>query len=201
MSARPVRSFVLAALAVLLAASALTLAPQVSAPRAAAAAQQTRLTIRVECRACSFQLMRHIEGSSQWWGSDWKRVGDDGRVSFTVPTARTRGLTAAVSVPASGNTGAVSTLNLRYEGKSPGDPVSAREARRGRRAAACWAGVTGARATWHVRAETFTVEGLNGRPGTQVRAWASPTARTIGPLQQTWHGTLIHQDIPTCPRR
>ena len=202
---------VLAALAAATAAGALaTTAAAVGAPAATTAggeraAARTTVTFEVAgCEGCTVALAQGRWDDSaptgvRIWQTRSKQVRD-GEVRFTVPTRRTRGMSATLRAPWEEHTGYVTAVAFRYAGARPGDPVSFAEARAEQRATACWAGTDARSVTVPLTVREVEVDGVHGAARGTI-AYASTTQRWLQPMRQVVDGVLGSQDAHVCGRR
>ncbi|MBA3783736.1 MAG: hypothetical protein H0X12_18050 [Nocardioides sp.] len=191
---------VLSSAAGLSVAAALLTTGAASAQVPTAEAATTQLTIRVVgCEACEVGLTSVLDTGAEMpdvWSKPSRRV-KDGKVTFTVPTDRTAGLSIPISAPWEGSTGYVALASLRYAGAEVGDKVAFRTAREQRHASGCWAGTTAETATLRLKVRRVTVDGnLGPTPG--VMAWAARTQPYLDPMERVWHGVMGTQDATFC---
>ena len=167
------------------------------------AAPRTTVTLVVAgCDGCTVGMQRAINTNSTitphrptYWNGRKAKV-TAGRVTFSVPSAYTAGMTFTISTPWEGGTGFVANIVLG-DSTTGGKPVSVTKAKSRKMATACWAGTSSATATIRVRVTRVTVEGYN-EPATAPLAWASPTVPTVGPLDKTFSGTMGNQEAYYC---
>lgn len=163
----------------------------------ARAAATTRLTFKVAtCARCKVRLYQAVEGDQDVWESRTKRVRD-GRVSFTILTEHTHGLSASVRAPWEGSTGFVTMVAFRYGKESAGSKVRLAEARAKKRASGCWAGTDRSAVTIPLKVRKVTVPGNTGpTPGTI--AWTGTTRHWWRPMLPAYRGVLGAQDVIFC---
>ncbi len=189
-----------ALLAALLAPAGTGAAEPAAGERAHAAARTT-LTFTVEdCEGCEIQLVNarstldadvvHV------WESRTKQV-DGGRVSFTVPTRRTWGMSATVVAPWEGHTGYRTTVAWRYNGERVGDPVTLEEAVTKKKASACWEGVRSRRVTVPLVVAKVRVAGVRKEVDGSI-AFVPTTSSWLPPMREVWDGVLGSQDVNIC---
>ena len=167
------------------------------------AAPRTTVTLVVTgCDGCTMGVQRAINTDSTvtpqrptYWNGRKAKV-TAGRVTFSVPTAYTAGMSFTITAPWQGDTGYVPNVVL---GKSStvGGRVTPAKAENRKLSTACWAGTSSATATIHVRVTRVMVEGYT-KPEPVPLAWASPTVPTVGPLGRTFSGTLGNQEAYYC---
>ena len=178
-------------------ASLLPLAP---APAGAAVPHRTRVVVRVaDCEGCAVFLQQGLR--HHWWSSATRQV-HDGKVVFSVPSSRTRGMSIGITGPweaASPHpSGFQAIVTLRYRGVAAGAPVTEAVARSKRRGNACYPGTTADRLVLHVQARKVRIAG-NGGPADTTLAWASPQTRVMaGTGQRVYGGIFGAQDVVPC---
>lgn len=188
-----------ALLAALLAPSGAGAAAPTGGERTAAA--RTTLTFTVaDCEGCEVQLVNarstldadvvHV------WESRTKEVAD-GRVTFTIPTRRTWGMSATVVAPWEGHTGYLTTVAWRYNGMHVGDPITFEEAVTRKRASACWEGVRSRRVTVPLVVEKVRVAGVHEEVDGSI-AFVPTTSSWLPPMREVWDGVLGSQDVNIC---
>ena len=170
---------------------------------AAQAVPRTEVTVRtVGCDHCRVQLFQAIEGRSHIWQTRNRRAVA-GKVTFSVPTSRTHGMTMTVRAPwESSNgipTGYVTTTVFRYRGESPGSSVDLASARTHKRAFGCWAGTDQAAKTLRVTVRKVRVHGTTGMTDGSI-AWLKVQGRTWKPAERAVRGVLGTQDVLVCTR-
>jgi hypothetical protein len=169
-----------------------TISILMSFPTAAAAEQRTVITLLVTgCEGCEIG------------GGGASRTVKGGTAALSVPTSTTRGMVFSLFPKVapddpSGGAGAA-TLVVLGDARRPGTAVSAADARRSRAVAVCWAGTRSQAVTIRVHV-TRAVSSYDGVYYVQLRAWASPTLRTIGPLEPARKGVMVTQDSTVCPQ-
>jgi hypothetical protein len=171
-----------------------------SAPQRAA--RTTTLTFTVpDCDGCTLQLDQGLRDDSaksgvRFWESRERRIRD-GEATFTVPSRRTRGMSVLVRAPWEGHTGYVTTVAFRYAGFDVGEDVSFPEARRQRRASACWEGTRRDAVTIPLTVRKVRVEGVR-REVTGSIAYVDTTQSWLDPMRRVWHGVMGSQDLNVC---
>ena len=161
----------------------------------------TRLTIRTpSCDGCDIQLFQAIRGRDHVWQSKVKR-SHDGKVTFTVPTRRTHGMTMSVRPrwerTDTSSTGYVTMTVFRYQGHAAGSRVGFTAARRQDHGAACWAGTDKAAKTLTLGVRKVRVQGIGGETDGSI-AWLPSQARTWAPMHEVYRGVLGAQEVPLC---
>jgi hypothetical protein len=165
------------------------------------AAARTTLTFTVEdCEGCEVQLVNarstldadvvHV------WESRTKEV-EDGRVTFTIPTRRTWGMSATVVAPWEGHTGYLTTVAWRYNGMHVGDAITLEEAVTRKKASACWEGVRSRRVTVPLVVEKVRVAGVHEEVDGSI-AFVPTTSSWLPPMREVWDGVLGSQDVNIC---
>jgi hypothetical protein len=173
-----------------------------TAPAAApAAANRTTLTFQVpDCTGCKVQLHQGLETDDPadpvLWDSKVKKV-DGGEVSFTVRSRRTQGMSVTVDAPWEGHTGYETTVAFRYRGEDLGDAVTFREARRKKRASACWEGTRRDEVTIPLTVREVMVEGVHERVRGSI-AFVRETQAWLSPMRRAPKGVLGSQDVNIC---
>jgi hypothetical protein len=178
-----------------------------AAPAATAARAVPKTTITFEmpgCDGCDVRLTqgrwaRHAEHGARFWQSRQKTV-EDGAVSYTVPSKRTKGMSVTVAAPWEGHTDYVTTIAFRYGGERPGDEVGFREARSKTKGTACWAGTNADAVTLPVTVRKVWVQGVRHRVRGSI-AYASVTQDWMVPMRDVRHGVLGSQDVNICGER
>lgn len=168
------------------------------------AAARTALTFTVEdCEGCEIQLTSALgtyaeadAGEVDIWSSRTRTV-EDGSVTFTIPTKRTRGMSVAVEAPWEGHTGYRTTVAWRYNGKLQGDPVTLEEAVTRTKAAACWEGVRSREVTVPLVVEKVRVAGVKKRVNGSI-AFVPVTQSWLKPMREVRDGVLGSQDVNIC---
>lgn len=161
----------------------------------------TGLTFRVPtCEGCRITLGQWLDPMRPPWRSP-TRVVAHGRVSFAVPSSRTRGMFVAVTAPWEGVTGYQTFAVLRYGDGQPGTRIGFAAARRQTQGSACWAGTTAAHRTITLAARRVRV--LAPMSGDHVRgtiAWVPRQQRTWGPDRGVDAGVLGSEEAIGCER-
>jgi hypothetical protein len=151
-----------------------------------------------DCDGCQVGLQQAFKYQHTVWSRARKPVVD-GRVTFRVPTRRTRGLSITV-LPDWDVTGAIPNVVIRYAGRKVGSKVTAHAAASKKHAYGCWTGTRRAKVTLRVQVSAYETIGYNGNPGYGARAWLTKTHRALGPKQRAYHGSLGNQDAFFCDR-
>ena len=153
---------------------------------ALAAPATTRLTVYVSnCDGCTVGWQRALASDTTATPKSKFKEGQQakvsgGKVTFTVPTRLTQGMSFTISAPWEGNTGAAMNIVL---GSGPGDAgakVTSAQAKSRQIGSPCWAGTTKAKTSMRVSVAKVKVSGLSGSVKAPL-AWASPTVATITP--------------------
>lgn len=181
-------------------------AVSVSSPPALA--DSTDLAVGVpDCKGCTLTAVHSVHRS--WDAIDtsvmWRKSAKvrKGVARFSIPTAKTRGLSFALDAGKFDGGGSVPMVVLRYANRSIGSRVGWFASAQGRRASYCWAGTESRRATLKVRTERSVNRLIPpGAPGRYtIRAWASrtqPTLRDDVNMMSTNDGALDIQQGPYC---
>ncbi|MFI5100170.1 MAG: hypothetical protein ACHQE5_06600, partial [Actinomycetes bacterium] len=122
-----------------------------------------------------------------------------GRLTLTVPTARTAGMSFNVACRTfchSGN--ALPVVVLGYPGHPAGSTVGGATAAAQREASGCWAGTATPSQQLVLRMSVFP-DMITGQVSRSIRVWASPQLPVqAGTWEQTWHGGLGTQSETYC---
>lgn len=166
----------------------------VAASQAAGTATgRTAVTVVVRrCRSCTIQPVRYVpsDGADPWWGPV-RHLDSARQVTLHLPTARTHGLTFFVDAPWHGADDVAALAALRYRGRSPGDAVTAADARTTHRATPCWAGTDQPAARIVIRVDRFpTRTAFTGQRTHHPRAYAPRTLETWPPMARAYRGSL-----------
>ena len=160
--------------------------------------QKTTLVLKVpSCPKCTIDLTRAITGHQKVWRSKNHHVRD-GKVTFVLPTARTKGLSLEIYAPWDNACDCNTNIVTRYRGVDPGERLTDTVARHKRRAEGCWAGTTASRFTMTVHVARFKAPQPDGQPGHVMRAYVNPQVASIAPMTRTFKGTLGNQDAFYC---
>jgi hypothetical protein len=152
----------------------------------------TRVRVKMKgCKKCKVRLTQK-RGTNKLWNSGWKQA-NRGKATFFVPTKRTVGLTATVDAPWERKFRRTTEVVMRYKGKPVGSKVSARAAKRGKRASSCYAGTTSKSITFRVMVKKVTV----GRK-VYPRAWAKKTKSYRAPTRRAPRGVLTIKRPTRC---
>lgn len=168
-------------------------------PGDGSAEPRSRLTFQVnDCNGCLVQLTnaRRSDNKTVVWQSQ-DRLVRDGKVSFSVATDRTRGMSVSVKAPWEGNTGYRTLVAWRYNGNSVGDTVRIEQAVDKGRAAPCWAGTRERRVTIPLVVESVEVQGPRG-PVPGSIAFARETQKWLGGTRRVDEGVLGSQEAVVC---
>ncbi|MBZ5733412.1 hypothetical protein K8Z61_02785 [Nocardioides sp. TRM66260-LWL] len=171
-----------------------------TAPATAAAAPLTKVTLKVSnCEGCSFAPTSAVEGASvfQTWSAEPRTV-QDGTVTFTVPTWRTRGLVFAVDAPWAGRYGAQPLVTMHESGAKVGSAVTATQAATAKAGHVCFAGTASRSITLAVKVGRVTLKDERGRASVQPRAFAAVTQPYLGDSRRTDGGVVFTQETVFC---
>jgi hypothetical protein len=166
------------------------------------AAPRTKLTFTVDdCEGCEVQLVsallpHDVDTPATVWSSKAKKVSD-GKVRFKVPTSKTWGLSVNVRAPWEGQTGYVTNVAWRYNGKLQGDQVTLEEAVTKKKASACWEGTRSRKVTVPLVVEEVEVDGVHGRVPGSI-AFVPETQSWLKPMREVVDGVLGSQDVNIC---
>lgn len=170
--------------------------------RAASTAPMTTVTFEVRnCEGCQVHVQSARTSNYQRvWQAPARRV-HDGRVSFQVPTARTRGLSVNVLptweehgiIPTGYETMAV----FRYGRTAPGEHVDSTTARTKHQGSACWAGTSRSDFTMRLNIRKVRVQGTGGETDGSI-AWFPTTRRYLKPMLPAYQGIVGAQDVVFC---
>ena len=175
-------------------------------PEAPSTSSATVLTLEArDCEGCEFQLTQGLwdataPNGATVWQSEEKTV-HDGRVSFTIPKSRTRGLSITFDAPWEGQLAGASTVVMGYRGHTNDADVSTQEARHSKSASACWAGTDADAVTLGIATEQVETDGVHDRvPGT--RAFTYTTMNDVqAPMRDVTNGVLTSPDHNICGPR
>jgi hypothetical protein len=160
--------------------------------------QQTTLVLQVpSCPKCTIDLTRAISGHQKVWRSKNHHVRNS-RVTFVLPTARTKGLSFEISAPWDNACDCNTNIVTRYRAINPGDRLPDTVARHKLKAEGCWAGTTARTFTMTVHVARFKATQINGQPGHVMRAYLNPQVASIAPMTRAFQGTLGNQDAFYC---
>ncbi|WP_418059569.1 hypothetical protein [Pimelobacter simplex] len=171
-----------------------------TSPAPAAAPHRTKVVVKVaDCEGCEVFLQQGLRHS--WWSSRVRRV-HDGKVVFSVPSHRTRGLSIGITGTWEASTphpsGFQAIVTLRYRGVAAGAEVTPAVARTKRQGSACYAGTRADRVVFHVEARRQRIAG-NGGPALTTLAWASPQTAVLPRTQErVYRGVFGAQDVVPC---
>lgn len=172
-------------------------APAPEAPAAAQRVETTRVVLAVQgCERCRLRAHSYVEGSGDVWSSKPARVRD-GRAVLRVPTARTEGMTVAISAPWERHLPAVGQLVFRYAGQEPGDRVTRQDARAARRGSPCFPGIDAPRIRLKVQVVRAHFAGNGGR-ATGPAAYTVVSQPTYGNQARVVDGFYGAQDVVPC---
>lgn len=152
----------------------------------------TTVTVKTKgCKTCKVRLTQK-QGGGALWNSGWKKASK-GTTVFSVPTAKTVGLTVSVDAPWEKKFSKTAEVAMRYQGKSVGSKVSAKAAAKAKKASSCYGGTS-------ATALTFNVTVNKAKSGKKVgtRAWASTTQKYRNPTRKAPKGVLSTKTPTTC---
>lgn len=172
-----------------------------AAGAAEAGPQRTTITFAVaDCEGCEVQLHQALATEYpvdvEEWHSRTKTV-TDGEVSFTVRSKRTQGMSATVRAPWEGHTGYVTTVAFRYGGEDLADRVTFKEARKKKKASACWEGTRRDEVTIPLVVRQVRVQGVHEEVDGSI-AFVRKTQSWLDPMRRAPHGVLGSQDVNVC---
>jgi hypothetical protein len=157
----------------------------------------TTIVLRVTtCAHCPIFVQQALDDGT-YWTSRTHHVRA-GKVTFLLPTRRTRGMTFGSNPRWPNVTDAVTNIVTRYAHTKPGQIISNDVARHKKRATACWSGTSQPRIVMQVRIVKFSARAIGGGPGHAMRAWFKPMKSSLPPMTHTWRGTLGNQDAYFC---
>ncbi len=163
---------------------------------AGSAAQTSTLSLHVDsCERCPVTLTQALEGRKVWQSAT-KRV-QDGDVTFTVPIARTRGMSITVS-PRWSDLDAVPLVAFRYAGTEVGQVIPNSLAATETRGTACWAGTSAKAVSMDIRVVSYAHRTQSGDPGRAIRVWSKTTRHAMLPYLDAYKGSLGTQDVVFC---
>lgn len=192
----------------LVAAAAVVAFGIVSMPATQAADSRTIVTVLVDgCEGCRVGASTQLDdgdfeiGPYEFAGTG--AVVKGGSAALSVPTRATRGMHFTITSKPDptdqyGGLGAAPIVVLG-DTSPAGSTVTPAQAKGTRKISACWAGTRAQTATLRIHVSRYVVPTAEGQYGVQLRAWASPTARTIGPYEALKGGKLGSQDGFECP--
>lgn len=151
----------------------------------------TDLTLVVpRCEDCVITLFSS-DGRAPIYASDPATV-TDGRVTITLPSERTAGMSVRVAAPWAQST-KDTFVAWRYTGSEIGDKVKFKDARSRTSASGCWAGTVNAAVTLKVKVRRVR---HRGRP--TAMAWAPVTESFVEPVKRVRRGVLTSGNALTC---
>ncbi len=181
--------------------SLMTLAALATVAPPAQADPMTTITMRVMgCNGCTITPVQAIAGSADMWTGQGVKVRA-GRAVFSVPTARTSGMSFNLDATWRVDINAEPVIVTQYEGYQPGQRVTKRQAKAAKKATACWAGTSDAAITLRVMVRRVWMPGFpEGTRRTRVPlAWMIPTAATTGGFDSADKGVIAQQEAWYCP--
>ena len=170
-------------------------------PAARAGRPTTTLTFEMPgCDGCEVRLYQARAGKDPShptaWISKEKQVAD-GQVRYRIQSRHTQGLSMTVVAPWEGHTGYLTTVAFRYGHEQVGDAVTFREARRKKRASACWEGTRRDAVTIPVVVREVMVQGVKERVKGSI-AYLPTTQAWLPPMREARRGVLGSQEINNC---
>ena len=191
-----VRRLLLACFASVLVTTVVAGSPASSAP---VAKQTTKIVVKVKhCDGCRVRLANHNFAAVVNVVDFGEKKVRRGKVAFRVPRPYVEGFVFSVRDPRATGANYEEIAVVRYAGKKTGKKVSAKAARRAKRAYPCWAGSSKRKVTLHLTVDRFTGKAIDGRKATFLRAYFSPGLRPFGAKSDTWHGVLGTQYPFSC---
>ena len=163
-----------------------------------------------DCEGCVVGIERYtyrvVDGEREY--TDEFRaepvVVRDGSVTFTLPTAKTRGLTFVIMENPDGTDAgyAAPVVVFQYPGIAAGTSVGADVSAAQRKVGPCWAGTTSAAVTLNISRRTYPVPPGDPVGSTGISTyWASPMASALLDENNVWDSTdggMGTQDTITC---
>ena len=136
------------------------------------------------------------------------RVGADNKITFQVPTSRTKGMSFVIDNPAYDDpkhiTDFQTLIAVQYAGYSPGDWVNVGQAKRSKGASPCWSGTTEGEVALTVNVRKQTADGLPVDGAKKIKkvdiplAWVVPTHQAYDGFTGGAGGVVGAQDIYPC---
>lgn len=170
------------------------------APPGLASADQTTIRMEVrDCEGCTIQptlLLLDADGTSVQWEGKRVRVRD-GQAVLRVPTSKTPGMSFLIDGPNREDINAAPVIVTQFKGYAPGSVVTKAQARKAKRASACWAGTTDAEVSLTVQAMTVVMPKFpdDGTGTTRVATgWFVPTQKAPGGFEPTFGAPLATQE-------
>ena len=175
-------------------------------------AEDVEITLAFDdCEGCVVGIERYtyrVVGNDEREYTDEFRaepvVVHGGSVTFTLPTAKTRGLTFVIMENPDGTDAgyAAPVVVFQYPGIAAGTAVGAELAAAQRSVAPCWAGTTAAAVTLSISRRTYPVPPEDPAQSTGISTyWASPMASALLDGNNVWEsvdGGMGTQDTITC---
>lgn len=193
MTRTPLRLAGLVALAAVLAG---LLAPAPAATATTAARTTTFTLVVTGCEGCRVTPFWHPSASEP--GDDWTGPTHGvrhGVVRFAIPRRYVALLSFKVRDPRAVRPLGVPVLALRYDERRPGQPVTARQARRARVASTCFAGTRRDHVRLPVTVDRYAGrDHWSGRSGYRIRPYADPGVATY---DGGYPILLEHGQVPT----
>jgi hypothetical protein len=159
---------------------------------------RTHVTVTVKgCQGCILRLTQALNGQPDVWQSKSKKV-KDGTAAWSVPRARTHGMSITVLAPWDGGAGYVPTVVFRYAGEEFGSTVTNAVAKTKKRASSCWAGTSKESVTLPITVRRANATNPAGDRIKTPRAYTSVTQRWEQPMYRAWRGISGTQDATYC---
>jgi hypothetical protein len=152
------------------------------------------------CEGCVVTPQAFVPGKKGSYAAKSRAV-KDGRVTFEVPTNRTRGMSFTINTPRPAAIDALPIIVMQYQGADPGTRVTRAQVLRATSASPCWAGTDQAEVELQVRVTTVVRKAdLFGRTRVPI-AWVVPTQEAFGGFGSLVKGVLAEQDTWPCGPR
>jgi len=191
----PLRSLLACVLTCLL-ALAVSMAPASGAMEQRRAPFTDLTLVMPSCEGCSVTLYSYNGVSEAPWESLPATVSG-GRVTISVPSSETAGLSIQLKAPWEGLISYDTNVVFRYAGKSIGNRVTFKQARKKKSASGCWAGTVNDAVTLRVNTRAVNVRGVLGKARGTI-AWVPRTESYLQPMARTYSGVLGSQDVMKC---
>lgn len=166
---------------------------------AEAAPARTKVVLTIDgCDGCRVLPSSSLDDGPLWQTS--ARKVRDGKVSFSMPTVRTKGLRLALDAPFEGATGGVPHVVFHYQGQRFGEPVTTYAATTARKGSVCFSGTARRTLRLAVAVRQVMVDGTSadGEPVVGALAYTTTTQRTRKPFELVRDGYFAAQAIPLC---
>lgn len=172
--------------------------PSVAA--AATSKPKTKITFVVTgCDGCTMSANQYDRSTQSTFSSTSAKV-TAGRVVFTVPTARTRGMYFAINTTPPAQIDAQPLVTTQVAGHAPGSVVTRAQQIATRRASACWAGTNRSAVTIRVTVDRVRMTSFPDASHKTLVPLArfAPTVDALGGFQRAYRGVLATQDVWLC---